>query len=144
MFFKQQINYNRDKVNRLTHDLLLKKTATATSDEYGIESVQSADADLLNKVIDISLARYGITRPTATERASVCKIIADHTHSGGILKSGFCLRKNNVHHDVDLHFHEKKARCYSHPSVPNFTYLEIDGVPYGVKEEMDYVDVVSI
>lgn len=144
MFFKKQIEYNRDKINTLMSDVLLQKVVKAESDACGITGIKGTDEDLLNRVIDKSLARYGITRPTATERAAVCKIISDQTKSGGILMSGFCLRKNNKNYETDLKFHEKKARCYSHPSVPNFTALFIDGTPYGVKEEMDYVDVVAL
>lgn len=140
MNFYTQIEYNKTKVKRMLADRVFMRTV----EHAGFLSLNTQDNETINKLVDDCLARMGNTRPTSLERACVIYQASMFTGEQCSLMSGFCLRKENQHYSVDKSFHEKKSKGREHASIPNFSYCVVDGVPVGLKEPMDFIDVVEI
>lgn len=138
--FEQQIEYNKKKAKRLLSDKIFVKTV----EHAGFTKLLGTDSTSINKLVDDCLFNLGKTRPTSLERACVVYQASIFTGENGSLMSGFCLRKENQHYEADKAFHEKKSHGREHASVPNFSYCLVNGEPVGIKEPMDFIDVVIL
>ncbi len=138
--FEQQIDYNTKKVKRMLSDKIFVKTV----ERAGFTKIYGTDSADINKLVDDCLFNLGKQRPTSLERACVLYQASIFTGESCSLMSGFCLRKENQHYEVDKSFHEKKSHGREHASVPNFSYCTINNEAVGIKEPMDFIDVVEL
>lgn len=143
--FEDQLSFNKKQAEEMKNNKQLVYILTRAVKVKGIENLVEADKDLVNDVIDVAISSCGLGRPTPTMRAGAVLILADIMKAEGVvLKSGFVLRKDSKNYMVDRKFHDKKSTKTAHASVPNFTYVEIKGTPVGVKDDLDFVDVVEV
>lgn len=143
--FEDQLSFNKRQAEEMKNNKQLVYILTRAVKVKGIEDLTQADNNLVNDVIDVAISSCGYGRPTPTMRAGAVLILADILKTKKVvLKSGFVLRKNSKNYSVDRKFHDKKSIKTAHASVPNFTYVEIDGKPIGVRDDLDFVDVVEV
>lgn len=143
--FEDQLSFNKKQAEEMRNNKQLVYILTRAVKVKGIENLAETNSDLLNDVIDVAISSCGLGRPTPTMRAGAVLILADILKTEKVvLKSGFVLRKDSKNYITDRKFHEKKSTKTAHASVPNFTYVEIGGVPVGIREELDFVDVVEV
>lgn len=141
--FETQIKYNKKMIDSISSNHILKKIVRKGLEKYKIGKIAETPQETLEEFIDFCTNIGGMTRPNSCDVAGILLIATEQTEESGVVKSGFCLNKKSPHYEEDKAFFLKKSKANAHASIPNFTYLEIGGMPI-VTEDMDYLDVVTL
>lgn len=141
--FEKQVKFNKAEVEEVAENKQLCFVLRKSAKLKEIKNLKEVDKTLLSKVVDNAILVAGLGTPTATKRAGAMYALAQYLGEENItIKSGFCLDKTSATYDKVKEANLSKDG--EHPSMANFTYIEVDGVAVGVDDNMEFIDVVEV